>query len=147
MKFYATLRFDMRKIAPLKDSMGEFIGHRCRVKLVKNKVAPPFQIAEFDMMYGFGIVPELDLIDCALETEVFTKKGAWIAFGEEMVGQGRVAAAETLASNETLGLAVKTKVMETYANAGEEVEKSVEVSVGTDGVVEPAQAGAGSPQG
>ena len=142
MKFYATLRFDMRKIAPIKDSTGDMIGHRCRVKIIKNKVAPPFQIAEFDMLYGYGIVPEFDIIDCALEAKVMVKKGAWIALGEEMIGQGRQKAAEALSASPELKSRVQKAIMEVYVDDREEDTQPMEDGAAQQPSVIPAQADA-----
>lgn len=88
LKFYATVRLDVRKIETLKQS-NEFIGSRTRVKVVKNKVAPPFQQAEFDIMYGEGISREGDVLDLASNIDVVNKSGAWYSYGDIRLGQGR----------------------------------------------------------
>jgi recombination protein RecA len=88
LKFYATLRLDIRRIGAIKDG-DNVIGNRTRVKVVKNKVAPPFKEVEFDIMYGQGISREGDLLDLASEENVVEKSGTWFSFEGERIGQGR----------------------------------------------------------
>lgn len=88
LKFYASMRLDVRRIEAIKTG-DEFMGNRTRVKVVKNKVAPPFKQAEFDIMYGRGISKEGDLLDCAVEDKIVDKAGAWYSYKGERIGQGR----------------------------------------------------------
>ncbi len=106
LKFYATMRFDIRRIAVIKKDEN-VVGSRTRVKVVKNKVAPPFREAEFDLIYGKGIQRTGELLDLGVEQGVFNKSGSWYAFGEMRIGQGRDAAVEFL--NENAAAATKAE--------------------------------------
>jgi len=88
LKFYSTVRLDIRRSSAIKDA-DRVVGNRTKVRVVKNKIAPPFQEAEFDIMYGEGISPAGDLLDMGVKTEVINKSGAWYSFNEERIGQGR----------------------------------------------------------
>ncbi len=116
LKFYSSLRLDIRRIAQIKEA-DQVVGNRTKVKVVKNKVAPPFKITEFDIMYGEGISYEGDLIDLAVKAEVVDKTGAWFAFNNEKIGQGRENAKRFLKEDK------KVK---------KEIEKSVKAFLGID---------------
>jgi len=88
LKFYSTVRIDIRRSSAIKDG-DQVVGNRTKVRVVKNKIAPPFQEAEFDIMYGEGISPAGDLLDMGVKTDVINKSGAWYSFNEERIGQGR----------------------------------------------------------
>jgi recombination protein RecA len=99
LKFFASVRIDIRRIAPIKDPAGKVVGNRTRIKIVKNKVAPPFTECEFDIMFDEGISQTGAAIDLALEHKIVEKKGSWIAYKGSMIGQGREAAKKYLADN------------------------------------------------
>jgi recombination protein RecA len=109
LKFYASVRIDIRRIASIKDG-DQVTGGRTRVKIVKNKVAPPFREAEFDIMYGEGISREGDLLDLAVEKRIVEKSGAWFAFAGERLGQGRENAKQFLKENPPVRQAVEDRV-------------------------------------
>ena len=114
LKFYSSIRMDVRRIETLKQN-GEFIGNRTRIKVVKNKVAPPFQEAEFDIMFGKGISQEGDILDLAVKKNVIDKSGAWFAYNGEKIGQGRENAKIYLATHPDICSEVEQKVRELYA--------------------------------
>ena len=120
LKFYASVRLDVRKIETLK-SGGEVIGNRTRVKIVKNKVAPPFREAEFDIMFGKGISTEGDLIDLASNVGIVQKSGAWFSYNGEKIGQGRENAKQFLLNNPELKDEIDKKVRAHYG-IGEEAD-------------------------
>ncbi|HET9193213.1 MAG TPA: recombinase RecA [Vicinamibacterales bacterium] len=109
LKFYASVRVDIRRIASIKDG-DQVIGGRTRVKIVKNKVAPPFREAEFDVMYGEGISREGDLLDLAVEKRIVEKSGAWFAYAGERLGQGRENAKQFLKDNADVRRAIDDRV-------------------------------------
>jgi recombination protein RecA len=109
LKFYASVRIDIRRIASIKDG-DQVIGGRTRVKVVKNKVAPPFREAEFDIMYGEGISREGDLLDLAVEKRIIEKSGAWFAYSGERLGQGRENAKQFLRDNPVIRQAVEERL-------------------------------------
>jgi len=99
LKFYASVRLNVQRIGAIKDPAGTVIGNRTRVKVVKNKMAPPFTEAEFDILYARGISWEGSVLDAALARNVVTKRGSWLSFGTEQIGQGALAATEFLRSH------------------------------------------------
>lgn len=118
LKFYSSIRLDVRRIESLKQS-GEVIGNRVRVKVVKNKIAPPFKEAEFDIMFGKGISREGDILDLAAESGIISKSGAWYAYEGEKIGQGRENAKLTLLNNPEMMEEVEKRVREKYVLNGE----------------------------
>ena len=120
LKFYASVRLDVRRVETLKAG-GEMVGNRARVKVVKNKVAPPFKEAEFDIMFGKGISREGDILDLAANCGVVIKSGSWYAYNSEKIGQGRENAKKYLLENPTIMEEIETKVRDFYAlDGGEE---------------------------
>ena len=113
LKFFSSVRIDVRRIDSIKRD-GEIVGNRVRAKVVKNKVAPPFRQAEFDLMYGEGISREGCIVDMAVEAGAAKKSGAWYTYGEERLGQGREAAKHTLKENPDLREELETKVREAF---------------------------------
>jgi len=113
LKFYASVRLDVRRIEALK-SGGEVVGNRTRVKVVKNKVAPPFREAEFDIMFGQGISKEGDILDLAVEENIIQKSGAWFAYNDEKIGQGRENAKLYLKEHPEVMSEVEDKVREVF---------------------------------
>ena len=109
LKFYSSIRIDIRRIGTIKTAT-EVIGSRTKVKVVKNKVAPPFREAEFDILYGSGISKEGELVDLAVEHAVIEKLGAWYSYGGERIGQGRENARDLLKANPTLADEIEAKV-------------------------------------
>ena len=121
LKFYATVRLDIRRVETIKSGT-ESIGNRVRVKVVKNKVAPPFRVAEFDIMYGDGISREGGLLDVGVAMDVVTKTGAWFTFGETRLGQGREAAKGFLRENPAVGADIDARIRASMASVAIPVE-------------------------
>jgi recombination protein RecA len=109
LKFYSSLRLDIRRIAQIKEG-DQVVGNRTRVKVVKNKVAPPFKNTEFDIMYGEGISYEGDLLDLAVQGDVVNKTGAWFSFNNEKIGQGRENSKRYLQENEKVKNEIESRV-------------------------------------
>ncbi len=130
LKFYSSVRMDVRRIESLKAGSDQIIGNRTRVKVVKNKVAPPFKMAEFDILYGKGVSFEGSLIDLGLEHKVISKSGAWYSYGEERLGQGRENVREFLLENPGMRDEINQKVREAAGlplrekNAAEDKEET-----------------------
>ena len=121
LKFYASVRLDIRRIETIKSGT-ELVGNRVRVKVVKNKVAPPFRVAEFDVMYGEGISREGGLLDVGVAMDVVTKTGAWFTFGETRLGQGREAAKTFLRENPSITADIEARIRAGMASAAIPVE-------------------------
>ncbi|MBR1814120.1 MAG: recombinase RecA [Lachnospiraceae bacterium] len=132
LKFYSSVRLDVRRIESLKQG-GEVIGNRTRIKVVKNKVAPPFKEAEFDIMFGRGISREGDILDLATKYGVVEKSGAWFAYKQEKIGQGRENAKIYLAQNPAIMEEVENKVRVLCGLEAETVEAAPEEAVKTRG--------------
>ena len=120
LKFYSSIRMDVRRIESLKQA-GEVIGNRTRVKIVKNKVAPPFKEAEFDIMFGKGISRVGDILDLAVKQDIIQKSGAWFAYDNAKIGQGRENAKLFLEEHPEIMAEVECKVRESYGLQGDVV--------------------------
>ncbi len=112
MKFYTSIRMEIRKITALKDSKGEVVGNRTRVKVVKNKLAPPFKIAEFDINYSEGISRSGSILDVATDLGIVEKRGSWFSFDGDQIGQGREQTKTFIAENKDLQQRVLEKIKE-----------------------------------
>ena len=135
LKFYSSVRLDVRRTETLKQA-GEVIGNRTRVKIVKNKVAPPFKEAEFDIMFGKGISKEGDILDLASNIDIVQKSGAWFAYNGEKIGQGRENAKQFLAQHPDIMKEIDTKVRMHYKIGEYADEPSEEVTEGNDNVAD-----------
>ncbi|NGX28738.1 MAG: Protein RecA [Candidatus Anoxychlamydiales bacterium] len=112
LKFYSSIRMDIRRTATIKDSEGNALGSRTRVKVIKNKMAPPFRIAEFDIMYNEGISRSGSLLDLGVEHGIIDKKGTWFNFKDNKLGQGRETAKETLKKDSSLFAIIEKLIIE-----------------------------------
>ncbi len=121
LKFYASVRLDVRKVDPIKEN-GEIIGNRVKVKVVKNKVAPPFKIAEFDIMYGEGISIVGNILDAAVDAEIVKKAGAWFSYNGEKLGQGRENSKKYLLDNPEIMDEIELGVRNYYSLTSKEIE-------------------------
>ncbi len=134
LKFYSSIRMDVRRIETLKQS-GEVVGNRVRIKVVKNKVAPPFREAEFDIMFGKGISKEGDILDLASNLGIIQKSGAWFAYENAKIGQGRENAKNYLRENPAVAAEVEAKVREHYGLPADQ-EKAVSADEAGQGVLD-----------
>lgn len=134
LKFYASMRLDVRRIETLKRG-DEMLGNRTRVKIVKNKVAPPFKKSEFDIMYGTGISLAGDVLDTAVEEKIVDKAGSWYSYNGERIGQGRENVKDYLQNNPSVLEEIRAKVMEQLKPETVSVGENDEIRVDEDGVV------------
>lgn len=114
LKFYASVRLDIRRIGAIKYADG-VIGNRTRVKVVKNKVAPPFRMAEFDIMFGKGVSRSGEILDLAVDHEIINKSGSWFSYNDTKLGQGRDAVKQMLEDNPELSEEIETKIFDQLA--------------------------------
>jgi recombination protein RecA len=117
LKFYASVRLDIRRIGQIKESADEITGNRVKVKVVKNKVAPPFKVVEFDIMYGRGISKSGEIVDLGVELDVIQKSGSWFSYGGNKLGQGRDAVKQLIEDNPELLEELERKIKEKILGA------------------------------
>jgi recombination protein RecA len=120
LKFYSSIRIDIRKAAQIKEGE-EVLGNRVKVKVVKNKVAPPFRRAEFDVMYGEGISKVGEIIDLGVDLNILKKSGSWFSYGETRLGQGRDSVKSLIQDNPELMEELEAKIKNALASPGTEV--------------------------
>ena len=135
LKFYASIRVDVRRIEQLKGSGGEFIGSRTRAKIVKNKVAPPFKTAEFDIMYGEGISKVGEIVDLGVNYGIIKKSGAWFSYGETRLGQGRDNVKNLFQNAQALSDEIEKQIREKMAeehSAGDEKRETAKSAADDD---------------
>ena len=125
LKFYSSVRLDIRRIGALKDR-DEIVGNSTRVKVVKNKVAPPFKQVEFDIMYGEGISKTGEIIDLGVKEGIIEKSGAWFSYGDERIGQGRENAKMYLKENENICNEIEEKIRKSYSIYDDEIVEEVQ---------------------
>lgn len=135
LKFYSSMRIDVRKIEQLKGAGSEFIGSRTRAKIVKNKVAPPFESAEFDIMYGEGISKVGEILDMAVQYDIVHKGGSWFSYGDRRLGQGRDNVKEIIKNEPELAAELEQKIKDKIA---EDIEKAKEERVAKANASKPA---------
>ncbi|MCD6023897.1 MAG: recA protein [Fibrobacteria bacterium] len=124
LKFYASVRLDIRKIASIKEGE-EVVGSRTRVKVVKNKLAAPFKQCEFDILYGTGISREGSLLDMATELEIVQKSGTWFSYGKDRLGQGREKARDFLKENKELALEIENKIRQAQQTGRDDINAKI----------------------
>jgi recombination protein RecA len=134
LKFYSSMRIDVRRIETIKQG-DQMLGNRTRAKIVKNKVAPPFKQAEFDIMYGKGISKNGDIVDCAAGLGIIEKAGSWYSYDGNRIGQGRENAKNYLADNPEIAAKLEALVIEAIKPKPEEKEDKADIKVDEDGVV------------
>lgn len=134
LKFYSTIRLEVRRAEQIKQGT-DVIGNRVKIKVVKNKVAPPFKVAEVDIMYGQGISQTGELIDMAVEKEIISKSGSWYGYGDERIGQGRENAKQYLVDHPDIEIEVRERVRQEYGMAADgenQSEKKTETPQGEE---------------
>src|SRR5690606_20703471 len=117
LKFYSSIRLDVRRIGSIKTPDGEVVGHRTKVKVIKNKLAPPFRVAEIDIVYGRGVCRASEVLNLAEQAGIITRSGTWYSFGEEKLGQGREKVREQLQNDAALFERVRSRLLATPAEA------------------------------
>jgi recombination protein RecA len=138
LKFYASIRLDIRRTATIKSPSGEPLGNRTKVKVVKNKMAPPYRVAEFDIMYAEGVSRSGSILDVALEMKLVDKRGSWFSFDEEQLGQGREQTKAFIDGNPEIQQAILDKIQEQLKDKGVKLQQSVAANSGLDPVADDA---------
>ncbi len=133
LKFYASVRLDIRRIGQIKEGPDSILGNRTRVKVVKNKMAPPFKVVEFDIMYGEGISKVGEILDLAVELEIVKKSGSWFSYGETRLGQGRDSVRDLLKDNQELMDELEAKIKAKVAVVPDALVDTQEPNVLDDG--------------
>jgi recombination protein RecA len=110
LKFYASVRLDIRRMAQIKDKEGNIVGNRTKVKVVKNKVAPPFKVCEFDILYGAGVSKVGEIVDFGTDFNILEKSGSWYSYDGTKIGQGRDAVLQFLADNPEVSVEIENKI-------------------------------------
>lgn len=141
LKFYSSVRIDIRKLETLKEN-GEMVGSRTRARVVKNKVAPPFREAEFDVMYGKGISRDGEIVDMGLQFEILRRSGAWFYYGETRLGQGRDNVKQLVRENKELAKELEEKIMAKYRETlgGKSAEDTAQTANAAEPVIMPVEA-------
>ncbi|NLP47826.1 MAG: recombinase RecA [Clostridiales bacterium] len=129
LKFYSSIRIDVRRIEQLKAAGNEFIGSRTRARIVKNKVAPPFKHAEFDIMYGQGISKEGEILDIGVELDIVTKGGAWYSYKDVRLGQGRDNAKNFLKENAEVSAEIEELIRQATAASPQNIDEPLKVTI------------------
>ncbi len=132
LKFYASVRLDIRRIGQIKESADNILGNRTRVKVVKNKVAPPFKVVEFDIIYGEGISKAGEILDIGVELNIIKKSGSWFSYGDTKLGQGRETVKQLILDTPELGLEIEQKIKAEIANAAPSPKKGKAASSATN---------------
>jgi recombination protein RecA len=133
LKYYCSVRLDIRRIGQIKENADNILGNRTRVKVVKNKLAPPFKVIEFDIMYGEGISRAGEVLDLAVEMEIIKKSGSWFSYNSERLGQGRDAVKELLKDNEELMEELANKIKEKIRGNENALVDTIEPNVEDEG--------------
>lgn len=128
LKFYSSIRLDVRRIESIKQG-DDILGNRTRVKVVKNKVAPPFKKAEFDIMYGTGISKEGNILDTGVSADIINKAGSWYSYGDHRLGQGRENSKDFLKENPDIALEIENKIRIKYNLIDDDISKEVENNI------------------
>ncbi len=134
LKFYSSIRLDIRRIGGIKGAENTDVGNRVRVKVVKNKMAPPFRVAEFDILFNEGISRAGSVLDMAVSCGIIEKKGSWFSYGEKRLGQGKESVREDLKNNEALLKEIEDKVLAQFSEqeASEETSTPIEEPIGAE---------------